>query len=89
MENNKTPQKVRIDVTKITEDMLFVGKKGTYLTFYINETPNVPHSDFECVVPGDKETGRERTRIGNAFPADDSFNSVKPKKTSNLPNWMA
>jgi len=61
--------KLRIDVTKITKEKLYTGKKGTYLNCVMIETPNSEYSDYMIVEESTKEereNGSKGAILGNA-----------------------
>lgn len=61
--------KIKIDVTKISKEKLYVGKKGTYLNAVLIETPNSEFSDYMIVEETTKEAreaGEKGVIIGNA-----------------------
>ena len=60
---------IKIDVTKITKERLFKGKKGTYLNAVLIETPNSPHSDYmivEDISKEERDQGMKGVKIGDA-----------------------
>ena len=59
---------LKIDVTKIEKDRLYVGKKGTYLNCVLVETPDSEYSDYMIVqetTKEEREAGKKGTIIGN------------------------
>jgi len=71
----------KIDVTKITKDRLFKGKKGTYLTFTMIDTPNSEYGDYMIVeetTKEEREAGTKGTILGNG-------KIIRPKSEQPVP----
>jgi hypothetical protein len=68
--NNMTPIKIKIDVTKIDKSALFKGAKGTYLDAVMWPTPDSQYGqDYRIVQDLGKEArdaGQKGAIIGNA-----------------------
>jgi len=63
----------KIDVTKITKERLYKGKKGTYLNFAIIKTPNSKYGDYmlvESITREEREKGIKGIILGNAKEID-------------------
>lgn len=61
--------KLKIDVTKITKQKLYQGKKGLYLNCVLIETPNSEYSDYMIVEESTKEQRENKEKgviLGNA-----------------------
>jgi hypothetical protein len=71
----------KIDVTKINKELLFKGKKGTYLDFnvWINETPDEYGND--CSIEQKVKIGEDKNYIGNG-----RFYKPRPVQTETTPD---
>lgn len=59
---------LKIDVTKISKDRLFIGKKGKYLDALLIPTPEAQFGDYmivESLSKEERQAGKKRVILGN------------------------
>jgi hypothetical protein len=90
------PITVKIDVTKINKDHLYIGKKGKYLTVFLYPTPNDEYgNDYRATqdIPKEaRDAGERGPIIGNAKIVGGSSSRNQgehPSKPRPLPNRPA
>lgn len=77
--------KLNLDVTKISKDRLFTGKKGTYLNAVLIPTPNSEYGDYmivEDITKEERESGMKGVILGSG---KNLTKNVKSEEQSDLP----
>lgn len=78
---------LKIDVTKISKDRLFIGKKGTYLDAVLIETPQSEYGDYmivESITKEEREAGHKGKVLGNAKILNKREPKASPEAESNF-----
>lgn len=73
---------ISINVSKISKDKLFEGKKGKYLNATLIPTPNSEYGDFmivESISKEERQSGKQGIILGNGkFAAKGKQKPAKP-----------
>lgn len=86
---------LRIDVTKISKEKLFVGKKGTYLEvcILVSDEPSkfdTPCSIWERETKEERDAKKDRTYLGNGKiiwqEGEAIENKTEPTEVKSLPS---
>lgn len=81
--------KINIDVTKITKEKLFKGKKGTYLNAVLIETKDNQYGNdyviVEDITEEEKNQGKKGQILGNAKIMIPKTNNSSNTESDDLP----
>lgn len=86
---------IKIDVTKISKERLYKGKKGTYMSAVLIPTPDSEYGDYmivESITFAEKQEGKRGTILGNAkiikkndLPKSEDLDMPEEKETDDFP----